>query len=35
MNDQEDLNAKQNQFNIVQRIIMGLLEKNINIDDLI
>jgi GR25 family glycosyltransferase involved in LPS biosynthesis len=33
MNDQEDLNAKQNQFNIVQRIIIGLLEKNVNIDD--
>jgi len=35
MNDQEDLNAKQSQFNIVQRIIIGLLEKNINIDDFI
>ena len=33
MNDQLDLNSKQNQFAIVQRIIMRLLEKNINLDE--
>jgi GR25 family glycosyltransferase involved in LPS biosynthesis len=35
LNDQNDLNAKQNTFPIIQRILMNLLEKNVNIDDYI
>lgn len=35
LNDQENLNDKQNTNSIVQRIIIKLLEKNINLDELI
>ena len=35
LNDQENLNAKQNTNSIVQRILIKLLEKNVNLDDYI
>jgi GR25 family glycosyltransferase involved in LPS biosynthesis len=33
LNDQEDLNAKQSQYSVIQRIMMNLLQQNVNLDN--
>ena len=35
LNDQDNLNSKQNQNSIIQRILFKLLEENVNLDDYI
>lgn len=35
INEEKDLNAKQNHTPIINRLIMGLINKNINLDDFI